>query len=185
MRRLIALAFIAASSLACAEEDPPPLFVDLDYQVRCIDCEPRAADDAVRRVMALDGEDGFSVDCNVARREGDRLVTFTAAYTDEERSRNSYSFGVIQANLDASGPGGSCRVVAVEGDNSYEGKCTGGDPSEEEPCRVELEAEDDIVMGSVLCENIPNRNSAMITRHLVAPNSESAARFEVHGCRGL
>lgn len=185
MRRLLALAIVAVLPLACSEEDPPPLYVDVDYQIRCIDCMPLAADDEVRRIQALDGEAGFRTECNIARREGDRLITFEAAYTDPDEARNSYSIGIVQANLDASDPGGACRVVTAEGNNTYEGKCTGGDPTGEEPCRVELEAEDGIVMGSVLCEHVPNKNTSMFTRYLVAPNSESPARFEVHGCRGL
>jgi hypothetical protein len=185
MRRLLILAIAANFSFACADEDPPPLYVDVDYQVRCIECQPIAPDDAVRRVDALDGERGFAVECNVTRREGDRLLTFNAAYTDPDEARNNYSIGLIQVNLDGAGPGNSCRVTVVEGNNSYEGLCTNDDPSSEQPCRVELEAEDGIVMGSVLCENVPNRNQSMLTRHLVAPNSQSAARFEVHGCVDL
>ena len=185
MRRLLALAIAATFAVACTEEDPPPLYVDVDYQVRCVECEPIAPDDAVRRVQALDGEEGFTVDCSVARRSGDRLLSFSASFVDPGASRNNFSIGLSQVNLDRADPGGSCSVSVSEGDNSYEGKCTAGDPTSEEPCQVELEAEDGIVMGSVLCEHMPNRNAAMITRHLVAPSSESAARFEVHGCRGL
>lgn len=185
MRRLIVLALAVASSPACTEHDPPPLFVDVDYQVRCIDCQPLAPDDAARSVQALDGEAGFRVECNVARREGDRLVTFTAAHGDEESPRNNYSFGMLQANLDSSNRGSGCRVVVAEGNNTYEGRCTSGDPDSDQPCRVELEVEDGIVLGTVLCEGVPNKNTAMFTRHVVAPNSQSAARFEVHGCRGL
>ena len=185
MRRSIALALAAASLLACTEQDPPPLFIDVDYQVRCIDCQPLAPDDAIRRVTVLDGESGFRVQCSVFRRGGDRRLSFSARYTDEESANANYSFGLDQANLDSANPGSGCLVVVSEGNNTYEGKCTGGDPDADAPCRVELEEEDGIVMGSVLCEAIPNKNTGMFTRHVVAPNSQSAARFEVHGCRGL
>lgn len=185
MRRLLVLAFAAAFSSACTEEDPPPLYLEVDYQVRCFDCQPVAPDDAVRRVQALDAQDGFRVECNVAERSGGRLLSFTAAYTDAEASRNNYSFGVFQANLDEANPGSACRIVVSEGSNTYEGACTASEPSDDEPCRLEVEEADGIVMGSVLCEHVPNRNAATVTRHLVAPNSESAARFEAHGCRGL
>jgi hypothetical protein len=185
MRRLLAFAAVAACTIACADEDPPPLYVETDYQVRCIDCEPRAADDVVRHVRALDGQDGFRVECTVTEREGDRLLTFSAVYTDPERPNRSYSFGVVQANIDAADPGGSCRVTVSEGNNSYEGDCTADSPNDEEPCELQLELEDEIVIGSVLCENVPNKNTAMITRHLVEPNGDEPAEFEVHGCRGL
>jgi hypothetical protein len=185
MRRLLILAIAATCSFACADEDPPPLYVDVDYQIRCIECQPIAPDDMVRRVDALDGERGFAVDCNVTRREGDRLLTFSAAYTDGQEARNNYAIGLVQVNLDGAGPGSACRVTVTEGNNGYEGLCTNDDPTADLPCRVEIEEEGGIVMGSVLCENVPNKNSSMLTRHLVAPNSQSAARFEIHGCVGL
>ena len=44
----------------------------------------------------------------------------------------------------------------------------------------------DVINGSVLCEDIPNRNMAMTKRHLVAPGaSDEPARFELHGCTGI
>lgn len=185
MRRLFVLAIAAASSLACAEEDPPPLYVDVNYQVRCVDCEPRSADDAARDVRAIDGELGFNVECSVTERSGDRLLTFRAAYMDAERPSRNYGISLVQANLEGGDPGGSCIVVVSEGNNTYEGGCTADEPDDGNPCQVELEAEDGIVTGTILCESVPNKNSAMITRHLVDPNSEDPAEFEVHGCRGL
>jgi hypothetical protein len=185
MRRLFVLAIAAASALACTEEDPPPLYVDVDYQVRCIDCEPRAADDAARDIRAIDGELGFSVECSVTERGGDRLLTFRAIYTDAERASRSYGISLVQANVEGGDPGGSCLVVVTEGSNTYEGDCSADEPDEESPCQVELEAEDGIVVGSILCEGVPNKNSSMSTRHVVDPNSEDPAKFEVHGCRNL
>jgi len=185
MRRLFVLAIIAVTALACSEENPPPLYVDVNYQVRCIDCEPRAADDSPRDVRAIDGESGFDVACSITERGGDRLLTFSAIYMDAERPSRSYGLSLVQANLDGGDPGGSCLVVVSEGNNTYEGGCTAEDPDDEDPCQVELEAEDGIVTGTILCAEVPNKNSSMITRHLVDPNTEDPAEFEVHGCRNL
>ena len=73
-----------------------------------------------------------------------------------------------------------------EGSNTYEGDCTKGDPDEDAPCSVEFKQDGDVINGSVLCEDIPNRNMAMTKRHLVAPGaSDEPARFELHGCTGI
>jgi len=186
MRCLIVLALVAASCLfACVEEDPAPLYMDLDYQVRCIDCEPRTPDDDPHEIEAIDGEGNFTIDCNATRRGGDRLVSFSALYRDPEREDDNFSISVVQANLDSGDPGGSCRLGVTEGDNRYEGKCTAGDPTTEEPCQIELEEEDGIVSGSLLCDNVPNLSSTLITRYVVEPGSSDPVEFEVHGCSGL
>jgi hypothetical protein len=186
MRCLTVLAFVAAACLsACVEEDPAPLFVDLDYQVRCLDCEPRTPDDDPHRIQALDGEAGFTIECNATRRSGDRVLSFSANYIDAERESDNFSISVIQANLDSDDPGTSCRLVVTEGDNRYEGKCTGGAPTPEEQCQLEIGEEDKIVSGELRCDHVPNLSSTLITRYVVEPGSDDPVQFEVHGCSGL
>lgn len=182
---LAALCHAACLLAGCAEEDPAPLYVQTEYQVRCLGCQPQAVDDRARVVQALDGENGFTIECSTNDRGGDRLVTFSAIYTDPEQESRSHSISIAQAALDGDDPGSSCTVTVTEGANTYEGRCTGDDPTEERPCRVELSAEGGVVSGTVLCEGIANRSAAMVTRHVVAPGTEEAVEFEVHGCLGL
>jgi hypothetical protein len=187
MHRLFALCLVAAPAAltACVTEDPPPLFVDVDYQVRCVSCSPRTADDAPHAVAALDGEDSFRVGCSAQHPGKDRLLTFSATYIDMKHPSNEYSIKVLQLDLDKTDPGAGCRVVVGEGENTYEGKCTSDTPTDDAPCQVKLKVKDGIVKGSLLCANIPNSSEASLTRHIVKPGTEQAAPVEVRGCVGL
>ena len=170
MRRLLLLTLsFAAFPLACVNSDPAPVFVDVSYQLRCIDCEPRTADDSAHTINALDGENGFRVTCDSQRQGKDRLVTFSAGVTDSKHPSNSYAFKIFQADVDKSDPGSSCHTQVVEGSNSYDGPCSSGEPSSDRPCQLKLKLKDGVIKGSVLCNAIPNRNDSMLTRHLVSP----------------
>lgn len=185
MPRLLALCCVLLPCLiACSEEDPAPLFVQIDYQVRCNGCQPLSADDPEREISALDGERGFKVECATMARDGDRLATFSAAFTGEASSDN-YGITVTQVNLDADEPGTSCRVAVTEGNNRYDATCSGDEPSADAPCQVDVDLDGDVIKGSVLCLSIPNRSSSMLTRAVVAPGTLDPAEFEVQGCTGL
>src|SRR5689334_9073826 len=125
-----------AFALGCTEEDPAALFLDFNYQVRCLDCEPRSNDDPARDVHAVDGEDELTINCSVVDRGGDRLVSISVEHTDDRTGTVDYSLSIDQANLDSKDPGNGCRVHVKEGPNVYEGNCTGGDPNEETPCMI-------------------------------------------------
>ena len=189
MRRLLvshpavpAAALLFSCALGCTEDDPAALFIDFNYQVRCIDCEPRSNDDPARDVHAVDGEDGLTLTCSAIDRGGDRLVSFSIEHTDPKTGGVDYSFSLDQANLDSSDPGAGCRVNVKEGSNSYEGNCTGKEATEDEPCIVKLEKAGDGVTGSLHCVHIPNKAQPTIQRYIVAGGKESAAKFEVTGC---
>jgi hypothetical protein len=169
---------------ACTEPDDAPLFVDTEYQVRCIRCQPMALDDEPRRLNAVDGEQGLSLSCGANRSQGDRLLSFSAV-SNEGSSGESFKLEIVQLNLDADEPGGDCLVSIQEGNNTYEGGCTDGDPSEDDPCQVLLEEDSGIVSGTLLCENISNRSSDT-ARHVVTPGSmDGPADITIHGCSGL
>jgi hypothetical protein len=187
MRPLLVLSLFTASALmACVNQDPAPLFLQTSYQVRCLDCMPVTTDNLARTVAALDGDGGFSVACSAQPSGNDRLLSFSVALIDPKHESNNYSFKVIQAKLDKSDPGGSCRVVVAEGANTYEGHCTGGSPTPDEPCQItKLKDVNGIVTGKLLCNNIPNRTDANTTRYVVKPGTTTAADFEVDGCVGL
>jgi hypothetical protein len=190
MRRwlhFITIALLLASAAAgCTEDDPAPLFMDIRYQVRCVECEPRAPDDPVRDVQLLDGEMGFTIECFANTRDGDRLLSFSTVFINPDAASENYSIEVEQVNLDKSDPGSDCLVSVREGSNTYAGDCTKDDPTEDEPCSVSFDIEDDIVNGTIFCADIPNRNMAMTRRHVVAPGTQDEpAEFELHGCTGL
>jgi hypothetical protein len=187
MRPLLVLSLVVAPALAgCVQQDPSPLFLDLSYQVRCIDCQPVATDNLPRTIAALDGEGGFSVACSAQLSGKDRLLSFSATLIDAKHQSNNYSIKVIQADLDKSDPGAGCRVVVAEGANTYEGRCTSGDTTTEKPCQItKLKVDNGVVKGKLLCNNIPNNTDANTTRYVVKPSTTAAADFEVHGCVGL
>ena len=184
---LLLSCFVALPGLlACSEEDPAPLFFKIDYQVRCIDCEPRSMDDPSRAIRGLDGERGFAVSCRATRQGGDRIATFSAMHTDTGDPANNYGITIDQVNLDGGDPGSSCRVSVTEGNNTYEGVCAPDEPEPPNaPCPVELELDGDVIQRSVYCDDIPNRSTTMITRYVVAPGEDAPADFEVQGCTGL
>ena len=184
MRRLLALSLIAAPTLlACAKEDPPPQYVDIDYQMRCLDCQPIAPDYSAHDVTAIDGEDEFDVSCRT--RGSKPTLTFSVGHEDQKTESNSFSFRIVDASLSRGDPGASCHVTVIEGNSTYDGDCTGGVPSVDKPCQLELKKDNDVITGSILCRNIPNMLSREITRNLVKPGSDKAAKFELHGCEAL
>lgn len=187
MRPLLVLSLVSTAALmACVNQDPAPLFFDMSYQVRCVDCMPVTTDNLARTVAALDGESGFSVACSAQQVGKNRLLTFSATLIDAKHESNNYSIKILQANLDKSDPGAGCRVVVGEGANTYEGLCTSDTPTPDQPCQISnLKDDNGIVKGELLCNNIPNRTDANTTRYVVAPGSTKPATFEVHGCVGL
>jgi hypothetical protein len=187
MRSLLALPLAVSLALCalvgCNETDPEALYVDVLYQLRCNDCEPRTADSPARDIHHLDGDQGFDLSC-VSEPTGDgRLISFWAEYTDPENEALDYSFEIDQAGLDGTAHGAACSVKVVEGATTYEGGCTKGDPTAEAPCKLSLKKEGDIVRGTVLCDQIPIQDMMNPFRYLRHPNSNRAAEIEVRGCK--
>jgi len=186
MRRLSILASLFVLSLcACNNEDPAPLYLEADYQLRCIDCKPTSPDETARSLNVLNGEAGYVVDCSAERSSGDRVVNFSASFKDPLGKKDKFSVAVTQANIDAANPGASCRVEVVEGSNTYKGECTGGAPTKAKPCVINLKAEGGVLSGTIECKTIPNASDAQIRRYLVAPGTKKAAKFSIDGCTGL
>lgn len=190
MHRTLTLAlFLPLLATACNDEDAPPLFVDVQYQVRCIDCMPIDMDNHVHDVMLLDGESGIEAQCRTREVGSDREVTFSLIATNEEDPDLSYELRIDRA-LIGDDPGGECLVEFKEGSNSYGGpeggSCTGGEPTEDEPCQVSLSLEGGVISGDIHCERVPNRGERTFTRHLVRPlTQDEPAPIEIHGCEGL
>jgi hypothetical protein len=185
MRRLFVLGCfgcVLVCGAACKNEDPAALFLDFDYQVRCVDCVPRSNDDPAREIHAVDGEDDLTIDCSTIEREGDRLVSFSLEHFDTKLGEVDFSLSVEQIDLDSGDPGAGCQVVAKEGSNVYEGDCTDGDPNDDQPCSIELEQEGDGIRGTLHCVHIENKAQPTLRRHITAPGVDEPAEFEVTGC---
>lgn len=190
--RSIVPALLVSALCACSSIDPPPLYVEIDYQVRCITCEPRSPDDPRRGVKLIDGERGYVVDCHTSVVDGDDVLSFSLSYDDPDDSSARHSIEVQRVEYTGDDPGSKCEVVVRERNNRYVGGCTADDPTAETPCQVRLGVEDGILRGTLLCAEIPNEGIATSTRHLVRSESgdaatpdESPAEFEIHGCTGL
>ena len=170
----------------CTSQDSSPVFLDMEYQVRCITCEPRSPDNEKRSIMLLDGEEGHSVRCRIGERSGDRFLTFSMTFIDEVTESKNYGLDIFEANIDDNDPGNTCEVTVREGNNTYKGECTGSEPDEDATCQLEFAPEGDILRGSVLCLEMTNQVNNTTFRRVVKPGKkDEAADFEIHGCSGL
>jgi hypothetical protein len=190
MRRLLALplalplllpaALFALAS--CNESDPEALYIDIRYQLRCIDCEPASNDAPARDVHHLDGDDDFDLSCNATSTDDGRLVSFAAEYFDPDNDANNYAIEVDQAGLDGASHGASCSVKVLDGNSTYKGRCADGDPTVDNPCQLDLKKEGTAIRGTITCRKIPLLDSTTPFRYLVHPNSSRAATIEIRGC---
>lgn len=185
------LAVVTLAVTSCSSTDAPAVFIELDYQVRCLICEPRAPDDAKREIMTLDDDQGYQVDCHVSTVGKDRVLSFSAVY-DAPDSVMDHSIELLQAAYEGDDPGSKCLVRVREKSNRYIGKCTGGDPTPDAPCQVEVHVSDGIVKGTLFCDEFANEAIKSSKRHLVISDASDPdapdlvpATFEIHGCRGL
>jgi hypothetical protein len=170
---------------ACKTESSPPVYFDANYQLRCLDCEPRTGDDPERDIALLDGEEDFEITCNVKRISGKRSITLVVNH-DAERESARYGIRITRANIDSGDQPDECEIRVTEGANVYEGACTGGETSTEQPCSVSFDRKAEIVEGSVYCDKIPNQANLASFRYLLSPGSnDKPMKFEVHNCSGL
>ena len=97
---------------ACVDEDPAPVLIEIDYQVRCLDCQPRAADEPPHDIHALQGRMGFRVSCTRDKVGGTKIVSFSADNNERQINGNDgFSLAIRQA-VPESDPGQNCRVYA-------------------------------------------------------------------------
>jgi hypothetical protein len=170
----------AAALHGCVNEDPAPVVVDVDYQLRCVDCAPRAPDEPAHDITAVMGNEGFRVSCSGDEYGGTEAISFSAD-TNQLQINGSQGFSLaVRQAVPGPDPGPSCRVNAREGVNRYEGRCSAEEPTDAIPCQVMMDWDDDLLTGTVLCRNI--RDEIGVSRWLVASGTEEPAEFTVHGC---
>jgi hypothetical protein len=172
-RWLFALALVLTCA-ACSEEDPAALYADVNYQVRCLDCEPRVADDPERDLAVVDGEQDSSLRCESVGG----LVSL-------EIETSEYAFKILNARL-GNDPGDQCEVRVKEGINEYRGFCKAEGSDDEQPCEVELTADGSGFVGRVFCNQIRHHLSNTLLRYVVAPGTtDEPAEVVASGCSGL
>lgn len=174
MHRLLVALALCPIFVACSEEDPAALFADVNYQVRCIDCEPRTGDSPERDLAVVDGEGGASLRCESVAG----LVTLVIRTSD-------YAFEIHNARL-GNDPGGQCKVRVKEGSNTYEGDCKPEGEEGAQPCEVELTADGSGFVGRVFCDKIPHESNTQRFQYVVAPGTrDEPAEVVASGCAGL
>jgi hypothetical protein len=185
MRSMSAVLGLGLVVSACSSDGPATVYIALSYQVRCLDCQPRTADDSPHPIKNVDGEIGLSLDCEVRRLADARRVTFSANHQSSDNTQN-YAIRVTNGSLDGDESDGPCDVQIIEGANTYEGACGSDEPTTDRPCQATFEVKDGVVRGGVFCNKLPNMSNLTSTRYLVAPGtSTDPATFEVYGCSGL
>lgn len=189
MRSTCWLLGLGLAVFACTSDTTRVIYMDLSYQVRCLDCTPAAPDESAHKIKAVEGEGGLDLTCR-AQRDGDtRLINFNSTYpgssdTDGDNT-GRYVLRVERADLDGDS-NEFCQVHLEESGNTYEGRCGRGEPTEDQPCRVNLSVEGGVVKGDVYCSRITNINTARDIRYLVAPMTRAEpATFQVYGCTNL
>jgi hypothetical protein len=172
---------------ACSSDSTPTVYVDLAYQVRCLDCEPRSPDDPAHEIKVVDGEAGYKLDCAVRKVSGTRRVDFDVTYNDPAKSDSDHVFKISGASVDGDDPTLQCSAHIVEGDNTYDGSCSSDPPATSGgPCQASLSVKNGVIEGSLYCDNIENGANISSTRYIVAPGTESdPAKFSLYGCTGL
>jgi hypothetical protein len=172
-------------SFACKSTDEPPVYLDADYQVRCLDCQPRTADEPEREVALLNGEFDTTVTCAISRVGGERSMTLTMGYKTSSTEQR-YGFRITRGDIDSEEQTDECEVQILEGANTYKGTCSGDDPTENVPCKVTFKPDGEIVNGTMYCEKMTLVGAPTNFRYLVDPGTtDKSAKFAVHNCSNL
>lgn len=170
---------------ACKSESTPPIYLDAEYQVRCLDCEQHATDDPAREVSRIGGELDTKITCSVSKIDGERSLNLLLDY-NPGRESSRYGLRITRGLIDSAEQDDECTVRINEGQNNYEGACSGEDPTESLPCKVTFETEGEIISGTVYCDKIANPSNLVSDRYVVQPGTrDKPAKFEVHNCPGL
>lgn len=191
--RTALFAFPAFGSLvACNSPEPLPVFVDIDYQVGCIAQRQGCSTTGPQhQVQAVDGEDGFTNYCFARNVSGATVVELSSEQGSQQR------FAIENAVLgDPNNVGTGCKVVIVEGDNTYEGRCSTVAPAgpvsaaSQMPCQLTdfRKTASGSITGKLLCIGLPVRNAATLFRDVVKGGtfaSPQPAEFLFDPCDGI
>jgi hypothetical protein len=171
--------------LACTSDTSPTVYVDLAYQVRCNDCQPRVTDESAHSIKAVNGENGLDLRCRAESSSGVKRVNIRAAHFSELSTEN-YAFTIENGSLEGDESDGPCRVEVIEGNDTFLGACSTDEPSEDFPCKVTFNIDKGVVKGTAYCYRITKVGVPSEFRYVVLPGERAeAATFQAYGCEGL
>lgn len=183
---------------ACNNTDPIPVYFDLNYQVGCVRPEcTNVFHEPERIVMSVDGVDGYQNTCEAQNVEGATLVNLSAKLGSQQTFQISGALIGVPGNV-----GSSCRVLIVEGNNTFEGACSTAAPTPAVPCQLTNFGPNasGLLTGSLYCDNIAVANAPAIKRDVAkagtfgtcrdsngqpAPQQTCPAEFLIEPCNGL
>jgi hypothetical protein len=171
--------------LACTSDTTPAVYVDLAYQVRCNDCQPRVTDESAHPIKAVNGEGDLDLRCRAESSSGVKRVNIRAAHFNEISTSN-YAFTIENGSLEGDESEGPCRLEVIEGNDTFEGACGTDEPTEDRPCQVKFSLEKGVVKGTAYCHRITKVGVPSEYRYVVLPGERAEpATFQVYGCADL
>lgn len=183
----------------CGDPNPGLLYADFRYATRCeetLGCPGAVEHDICGYNLSdpcYEGMPSPTLSCSVTEMEGaTRTINFSAQQGGGFSIRVE---GLVVPFNGGSGGGAGCRVSVVEGNNRYEGRCGGAEPSMEQPCQITNVAfRDDLgnptITGEIFCQYLPNEASRSlrieVTNIGMGPGPASTpATFRFANCSGL
>jgi hypothetical protein len=131
------------------------------------------------------------MDCHTSVVDGDDVLSFSVSYDDPENSAARHALSVDRVGYLNDDHGDKCEVSVRERSNQYVGKCSGDAPTEDVPCQIHLEIDEEgVLRGELLCLDLPNEGIATSKRNVVLSDvvgepDETPAEFTIYGCTGL
>jgi len=190
-RLVLSLALLSCVLAAgCGPEERLP-YADARWGVRC-DTEMGMCSPPPARSVFGENVAGNTVSCVVNETADARTLTVSAGgLAGSERYQVQISGARVPRGGGAAG-GGTCAVVVTEGGNRFSAPCGSLPPSVEQPCQVMVEfGYDNMVLSPtasvrILCDHMPNENSAEQLRGLGAPTASAMpAELLFYFCTGL
>ena len=198
MLRLTVAAALSLALAACSGDDPPPLFIDMQWQVQC-DIARGCTGIPARDVFGGNGQDGVNMTCTISETvENNQVINFSA------RRGNEFGLQIQNATVPAGGGpllGSACRATIWESDNTYSGACGAGAPTGgciedprtsggavcNQPCRLYdltiTSLADGLVDALFYCQGLPLTADRTVVREITNPDpaadGASAASFPV------
>ncbi len=180
---------------ACNNTDPPRLYAEASWKMRCpsadeiaMGCAAGCSEGMDRGVANFTGEDGALISCRVTETADQRFVSFSITTPSGQRLAFQ-NVGFLR-----SGGTATSGTVRLYEDNEYVGVVGGAPPSNAQPCQITdaqfvLDEGEPTVQGHVYCRMMRAEASMTLCRGLSATGgiatSTQGASFKVAGCAGL
>jgi len=181
--------------ISCISEDQAPAIAAVNYQLYCSrsnGCNGLVSHPSRVVERAVDGQEGFRVNCS----KGDKLADLSLAF-------GATDYGLSVESVPP-GTSSECTVRVREGNNEYLRSCvvargTEADCSAEAaatagftrdiaemPCQVTVKTDGSTVVGTICCRNIPEQRKEVQGNEyslILSQDSSKPATFEFKHCR--